>query len=162
MNALFKFSILLIIINFIINISCNSSITNPEKRISNEIANESCSFISEITSSFVVGAISGAVNELTNSNSNLDSDGSINLIPGYWCECYTYYISIDLMNQFTFEELREIKYDNLKKIMVLSKLLQLHKDEIKECIELTLQDKIRNYTDFERKLNRKLKINLEH
>ena len=143
---------------FIISVlwCCNSPSAKPEKKIAIEIANESCSFISEITSSFVVGAISGALNELSGGNSPDVNNENINMIPGYWCECYTYYVSKDLMEKFTMKELREIKNDNLKKIIVLSKLYQKHQDEIKNCIELTTNEQIKNYADFERKLNRKL------
>jgi hypothetical protein len=80
-------------------------------------------------------------------------------IPGYWCECYTYYISKDLAEKFTVQELREIKRSKLKTLSVLSKLLPIHKDEILNCIAFTTDEKIKNYADFERKLNRKLKNN---
>lgn len=140
---------------FILFFACSSSV-NPEKKIAIEIANESCSYISEISSSFIVGAVSGALNELGGENSSASNGENVNMIPDYWCECYTYYISKDLMEKFTIAELREIKDDNIKKIMVLSKLLLAHKEEIKSCIEITTDEKIKNYADFERKLNHKL------
>jgi len=153
------FSIITLIWGLILllNVSCNSNVINTEKRLSINIANESCSFISEISSSIAVELLSGAINTLTEDKFVLNSDANTNLVPGYWCECYTYYISNELAVQFTIDELREIKNDNVKKIMVLSKLLQINIEEIKNCIQLTMQDKVKNYTDFERKLNRKLK-----
>jgi hypothetical protein len=41
--------------------------------------------------------------------------------------------------------------------MVLSKLFLAHKEEIKSCIEITTDEQIKNYAEFERKLNLKLK-----
>lgn len=142
-----KLILIAISISLTIMLSCNSATVNPEKKVAIEIANESCSLISEITSSAIVGALGGT----------LDDNEQIDFVSGFWCECYTYYISKDLMEKFTIKELREIKNDNLKKIMVLSEIFKEHQQEIKNCIELTTNEKIKNYADFERKLNKKLK-----
>lgn len=142
-----KLILIVISISLTIMLSCNSSSVNPEKKVAVEIANESCSFISEITSSAIVGALGGTV----------DDSEQIDFVSGFWCECYTYYISKDLMEKFTIKELREIKNDNIKKIMVLSEIFKDHQKDIKNCIALTTNEKIKNYADFERKLNRKLK-----
>lgn len=129
-----------------IMLSCTTSV-NPKKKISVEIANESCSLISEITSSLIVESLGGTV----------DDSVDIDFVSGYWCECYTYYISNDLMEKFTISELRELRKDNIKKIMALTKIFKEHKEEIKNCIELTANEKIKNYIEFERKLNQILK-----
>ena len=111
--------------------TCTDSL-NPKKKMAVAITQESCQFISEI-----IG----------------DSD---NLLPGYMCECFTYYVSKDLMENFTNAELREIKKDNVKKIMVLTKLYNAHQKEIGSCIQLTTEEIVKNYVDFERKLDKKL------
>lgn len=111
--------------------ACSDSI-NPKKRIAVDITQESCQFIGDI-----IG----------------DSD---NLLPGYMCECFTYYVSKDLMENFTNAELREIKKDDIKKIMVLTKLYQTHQEEVANCIQLTTEEIVKNYADFERQLDKKL------
>lgn len=134
----------------------NSSCTNSKKRISVEITQESCQSISEITSGILSDVVNSSVSQTLNNSSSESNTSADNGKSGYWCECYTHYVSKDLMNNFSIEELREIKKDNVKKIIVLSKLFQAHQEEIKNCIETTTAEKINNYVDFERKFNRKL------
>lgn len=137
--------------------SCTPSV-NSKKKIAIEITQESCKTISEISSGIYSEIVNSSVNQLLNINSSNINTGNVGGVPDSWCECYTYYVSKDLIENFTLNELRAIKRDKIKKIMVLSKLSQAHQDEIKNCIELVTAEKIKNYADFERKLNRKLKV----
>ena len=135
---------------------CGSS-GNPKKKIADEITHSSCEFASEITSAFFNVAVNATLNQLTDGNVNGVNTGNLGSIPGYWCECYTYYVSKDLVENFSMSELKEIRNDKFKRFLVLSKLFQAHQSEISECISTTTDLKIKNYADFERKLNRKLK-----
>lgn len=136
--------------------SCSTSV-NPKKKISVEIANGSCDFVSSVTSTFLINAANSILENSTDSkSSNIDNSNS-NLVPGYCCECFTYYVSKDLMESYSIEELREIKKDNIKKVIVITKLFQAHQEEIKQCIVSTTNEKIKNYADFERKLDKRIK-----
>ncbi len=135
-----------------------NSCVNSKKRIAIEIAQESCQSISEITSGILEGAVGSSATQLLNNSSSHSNSETESNTSGYWCECYTYYISKDLAENFSINELREIKKDNIKKLMVLSKLFKDHQEEIKSCIATTTEEKIRNYYDFEKKLNRKLNL----
>jgi len=137
--------------------SCNPSSNNIKKKISIGIANDSCEFISEITSAFSIGAANGLLDEISEMDIPDIQNNGANIIPGYWCECYTFYVSKDLEENFSMDELREIRKDNLKKIMTLSALFKKHQEEIKNCILSTTNEKFKTYSDFERKLKRKLK-----
>lgn len=150
-----RFSILLAVALYLVT-GCGSS-GNPKKKIADEITHSSCEFASEITSAFFNGAVNAALNELTDGNVNGVNTGSLGSIPGYWCECYTYYVSKDLVENFSMTELKEIRNDKFKRFLVLSKLFQAHQSEISECISTTTDLKVKDYADFERKLNRKLK-----
>lgn len=152
-HLLTKTNYFILIIAFLC--SCTSSV-NPKKKIAVEITQESCQTISEITSGIYSGIVNTSVNQLLDINTSDINTGNAGEVPGYWCECYTFYVSKDLMENFTSDELREIKSDNIKKIMVLSKIFQAHQDEIKSCIDITTAEKIKSYADFERKFNRKL------
>lgn len=136
--------------------SCSTPV-NPKKKISVEIAKGSCDFVSSVTSTFLINAANSILENNTDSkSSNIDNSNS-NLVPGYCCECFTYYASKELMENYSFEELREIKKDNIKKVIVITKLFQAHQEEIKQCIVSTTNEKIKNYADFERKLDRRIK-----
>ena len=136
--------------------SCGSS-GNPKKKMAVSITNEACGFLSEVISAFTIGAANGVLDEVADSDvPDIEANG-VNLVPGYLCECCTYYISQDLAENFSMDDLRAIRADNVKKIWTLTQLAKAHQEEIKHCIETTTNEKFKSYADFERKLNRKLK-----
>lgn len=145
--------VFLLLVSAVVFNSCGTS-GNSKKKMANEIAQNACESVSKFSGAVLGGAVSGILSGATRSYTNT---GSIGGLPTYWCECYTYYTAKELNENFSLEELKEIRRDNLKKTITLTKLFELHQTEITECITATTNMKIKNYADFERKLNRKLK-----
>ena len=81
----------------------------------------------------------------------------IGAFAGNWCECYTYFVSNELAETFTEEELQEIQKDDIKKLMVLTKIFQEKADSIANCISESNNVTIKDYNNFAQKLDERYK-----
>lgn len=137
--------------------SCQQSPYSKSQILSYQIATESCEEVSQITSGLVGGAISGLASMATSGLvSNLNT-GNLGAVPEYWCDCFTYYAVLDLSENFTEEELAEIREDKIKKFMVLQKLIEIRQEEIQSCIETGTQEIAEDYIKFAKTLESKFK-----
>ncbi len=135
--------------------SCQN-LTNSHKEIlAQRIASESCSEISQLSSGIVSGLISGLANVASSGNISSVNTGSLGEIPPYWCDCFIYYVSSDLSENFSENELIDIQQDYLKKIMVLQKIIALRQEDMKNCIAEGTEHIVNDYDKFAKDLNKK-------
>lgn len=152
-----KYSSLLIFI-FIVS-SCTSSRKEREKqiqlKIADQIASESCNDISSISTGVTGVLINTIFNEITDGNGANINTGTLGSIPKNWCNCYSYFVVTDLTEKFTYKELLEIKKDKIKRMMVLKKIVELHQEDLKQCIRDSTLNSLKGYDDFAKQLDKK-------
>lgn len=145
-----------IILSLFLIQGCKSE-KQKQEEIAQKIAEESCQQISEISSGIVGGIISGITGSLTDGQIDNVNSGSLGKLPDHWCDCYTYFVTKDLSENFSEKELMEIQNDNIKKLMVLERILETRKEEMSQCIMQSIAEKANDYDSFAKELDKKFK-----
>lgn len=135
--------------------SCGPSQEQKKKAIATRIGRETCNDISNLSIGLVGGLVNSLVKELSNGNISDINTGTLGQMPESWCNCYTYYVVKDLTEKFTYKELVEIKRDKAKQMMVLQKIVEVHGEDLKQCIADSTGAIFKSYTDFENDLQKK-------
>lgn len=123
--------------------------------LATRIGHETCDDISNITTGLVGGFVNALFNQISDSNiSNISTD-NLGKVPEYWCDCYTYFVVKDLSEKFTYKEIQAIKKDKTKQIMVLEKIVEVHQEDLKQCIAESTNKIFKSYDDFAKDLDKK-------
>lgn len=138
-------------------LSCSQDRRGVKENFARRIAKENCQEISQLSKSVVGGILSGLSSYLSEGRIQNIETGSLGQLPENWCDCYTYFVALDLSDKFTEKELMEINRDNVKKVMVLTKIVELRQDDMKRCIEETTNEIAKDYGRFAKELEEKFK-----
>jgi len=150
---------LLLLVAISILSACGNDKRVMKEKFARKMARETCQEFSEISSGIVGGVLSGIANYLSNGNVQGLDAGALGELPANWCDCYTYFVTLDLSTKFNEKELMEINRDNIKKIMVITKIIDLRQEDMKQCIKETTNEIAKDYGKFAKELDDKFKNN---
>jgi hypothetical protein len=140
---------------FSLLLSCTSE-SEKKQHLVKSIANTMCDNIST--------KLSNGVDQVGTGDETIDALAitiiqSLDVPLEDFCHCFTEIMNKELMSKFSYDELKELRKDKIKQLMVASKILEQRdvQADIENCLQITLNKTGEQYQDYQNTLDDKFK-----